>query len=147
MEMAVPIQSYEATTLTFGETGRLACLYVVIDGRSDPKAAAFLQGWHGCCDVCELDWQAVRRPASALIGIELGHCCDRSDERLRLVFDVRRDSEALEHLANTEALVVGLRPYGSFANAMAAYGVDGNAVRRAVRSAERGLRSLASAAS
>jgi hypothetical protein len=62
------------------------------------------------------------------------------------VFDVRRDADALAQLAATEAIVVGNRPYGSFANAMAAYGVDGNAVRAAMQAAEAGMRELVAAA-
>ena len=132
MPTAAAIQSCEATTLPFGKDARLACLYVVVDGRSDPSVADFLNGWHACCDTTSVDWQAVRRPRSALVGIELLHSCDETDGRLRLVFDIRRDAEALAQLAATEAIVVGTRPYGSFANVMAAYGVDGNAVRAAI---------------
>jgi hypothetical protein len=143
---AAAIQFYEATTLPFGREDRLACLYVVVDGRSDPAVADFLNGWHSCCETTSVDWQAVRRPRSALIGIELLHDCDETESRLRLVFDVRRDAEALAQLAATEAIVVGNRPYGSFANAMAAYGVDGNAIRAAMKAAEAGLRELVSVA-
>ena len=147
MSSAAAVQSYEATTLTFGEGERLSCLYVVVDGRSDPKVADFLSGWHACCDTTLIDWQAVRRPRSALIGIELSHSCEEADgASLRLVFDVRRDAEALAQIAATEAIVVGTRPYGSFANVMAAYGVDGNAIREAVAAAESGLRELVGAA-
>jgi hypothetical protein len=144
---AAPIHSYEATTLAFGRQNRLACLYVVVDGRSDPAVADFLNGWHACCETTKVDWQAVRRPRSALIGIELVHDCDEVSGKLRLVFDVRRDAEALAQLAATEAIVVGNRPYGSFANAMAAYGVDGNAIRAAMRAAETGLDELVGVAS
>jgi hypothetical protein len=144
MDVAAAILSYESTVLTFAETGRLACLYVIVDGRGDRHTADFLNRWHGCCDLSHLDWQAVRRPASALVGIELGHCCGQ-DDRLRLVFDVQRDRGALDCLAATEAIVVGTRPYGSFANLMAAYGVDGSSVRQAVQEAEKGLRQLSAA--
>ena len=146
MPTAAAIQSYEATTLPFAKDGRLACLYVVVDGRVDPSVVDFLNGWHACCDTTSVDWQAVRRPRSALVGIELLHSCDEADGRLRLVFDIRRDAEALAQLAATEAIVVGTRPYGSFANVMAAYGVDGNAVRAAINAAEAGLRELAAVA-
>ena len=142
------IEAYEATTLTFGDGERLACLYVTVDGRSDRRVSDFLAGWHPHCDTTELDWQAVRRPQSALVGLELVHTCGNAEleeRRLRLVFDVRRDEQALHDLAATEALVVGTRPYGSFANVMGAYGVDGNAVRQAVSAARRGLSQLASA--
>jgi hypothetical protein len=147
MATAAPIQSYEATTLSFGREDRLACLYVVVDGRSDPAVADFLNGWHACCEKTAVDWQAVRRPRSALIGIELLHDCDQVTGKLRLVFDVRRDAEALAQLAATEAIVVGNRPYGSFANTMAAYGVDGNAIRAAMKAAEAGLDELIAIAS
>jgi hypothetical protein len=147
MPTAAAIQSYEATTLPFGRGDRLACLYVVVDGRSDPTVADFLNSWHACCDRTSVDWQAVRRPRSSLIGIELLHECDEQHGRLRLVFDVRRDAEALAQLAASEAIVVGNRPYGSFANAMVAYGVDGNAIRAAMRAAEAGLRDLVAVAS
>lgn len=145
MQTAAAIQSYEATTLTFGDGERLSCLYVVVDGRSDPAVADFLSGWHSCCETTTIDWQAVRRPRSALIGIELAHSCEESDATLRLVFDVRRDADAIAQIAATEAVVVGTRPYGSFANVMAAYGVDGNAVRSAVQAAESGLLELVGA--
>lgn len=147
MQTAAPVQSYEATTLTFGDGERLSCLYVVVDGRSDPRVSDFLGGWHACCDTTQIDWQAVRRPRSALIGIELSHSCGEGDGSvLRLVFDVRRDADALAQVAATEAIVVGTRPYGSFANVMAAYGVDGNAIRKALTAADRGLRELVGAA-
>lgn len=145
MPTAAAIQSYEATTLTFGDGERLSCLYVVVDGRIDPCVADFLSGWHACCDTTTIDWQAVRRPRSALVGIELSHSCGADDGRLRLVFDLRRDADALAQIAATEAIVVGTRPYGSFANVMAAYGVDGNAVRVALQAAEIGLHELAGA--
>ena len=147
MPTAAAIQSYEATTLPFGRDERLACLYVVVDGRSDPAVADFLNSWHACCETTSVDWQAVRRPRSALIGIELLHDCDEVSGRLRLVFDVRRDAEALAQLAASEAIVVGNRPYGSFANVMAAYGVDGNAIRAAIKAAEAGLDQLLAVAS
>ena len=146
MQTAAAIQSYEATTLTFGDGERLSCLYVVVDGRSDPTVADFLSSWHTSCDVTTIDWQAVRRPRSALIGIELAHSCGETDATLRLVFDIRRDADALAQIAATEAVVVGTRPYGSFANVMAAYGVDGNAIRKAIKAAEVGLVELAAAA-
>ena len=146
MQTAAAIQSCEATTLTFGDGERLSCLYVVVDGRSDPTVADFLSSWHSSCDVTTIDWQAVRRPRSALIGIELAHSCGETDATLRLVFDIRRDADALAQIAATEAVVVGTRPYGSFANVMAAYGVDGNAIRKAIKAAEVGLVELAAAA-
>ena len=147
MSTAAAIQSCEATTLPFGRDGRLACLYVVVDGRSDPAVADFLNSWHACCETTSVDWQAVRRPRSALVGIELLHDCDEVSGKLRLVFDVRRDAAALAQLAATEAIVVGNRPYGSFANVMAAYGVDGNAIRAAIKAAETGLDDLLAVAS
>src|SRR4051812_24508478 len=147
MQTAAAIVSYEATALPFGSNDRLACLYVVVDGRSDPAVADFLNSWHACCDRTSVDWQAVRRPRSALIGIELLHGCDEVQGRLRLGFDVRRDAEALAQLAATGAIGVGHRPYGSFANAMAAYGVDGNAIRVAMKAAAAGLDDLLAVAS
>ena len=150
MSTAAPIQRTEATTLTFADGDRLDCLYVVVDGRTDHRVADFLSHWHARCNVTELDWQAVRRPRSALVGIELTHTCGTADvagKRLRLVFDVQRDAEALDRLVRTEALVVGTRAYGSFANSIAAYGVDGSAVKAAVRAAERGLTDLVAVAS
>lgn len=145
MQTAAAIQGYDATTLTFGDGQRLSCLYVVVDGRSDRTVADFLSGWQACCDTTSIDWQAVRRPRSALIGIELSHSCGEDDARLRLVFDLRRDADAIAQIAATEAIVVGTRPYGSFANVMAAYGVDGNAIRTAIKAAEAGLEELAGA--
>ena len=146
MQTAAAIQSSEATTLTFGDGERLSCLYVVVDGRTDPTVTDFLSTWHACCDTTTIDWQAVRRPRSALIGIELAHSCDDADGAIRLVFDLRRDADALAQIAATEAIVVGTRPYGSFANVMAAYGVDGNAVRQAMKAAAVGLDELVGAA-
>lgn len=142
---AAAIRSCEATTLTFGDGERLSCLYVVVDGRSDPTVADFLSGWHSGCDTTQIDWQAVRRPRSALLGIELTHSCGDDDAVLRLVFDIRRDADAIAQVAATEAIVVGTRPYGSFANVMAAYAVDGNAIRAALKAAEVGLHHLVGA--
>jgi hypothetical protein len=150
MTTAAPILSTDPTTLTFADGDSLDCLYVVVDGRSDRHVADFLAHWHARCDVTELDWQAVRRPRTALVGLELTHTCGNAEleeKRLRLIFDVERDAAALERLVETEALVVGTRAYGSFANSMAAYGVDGSAVQAAVRAAKRGLAELLTAAS
>ena len=132
------ILSCEPTTLAFDDGQRLACLYVTVDGRTDPRIVDLLAGCHAGCDQGELDWQLVNRPRSVLLGIELAHTCadpDVAGLRLRLVFDIRRDVEALQHLSTTEALVVGTRAYGSFANTVGAFGVDGAAVRRAVDAA------------
>jgi hypothetical protein len=136
------ILSCEPTTLVFNERDRLACLYVIVDGRADVRVVDFLVAGHAGCDQGELDWQLVERPRSVLIGLELTHVCDDpalSSLRLRLVFDVDRDADALQHLAATEALVVGTRRYGAFANTVCAFGVDGMAVRRAVEAARREL--------
>ena len=133
-----------------GGRQHLDCLYVTVDSRGDRHVSDFLAHWHPRCDVTELDWQTVRRPRSALVGIELTHTCghpDLEDRRLRLVFDVQRDAEALEQLARTEALVVGTRAWGSFANAFGAYGVDGSAICDAVSAARRGLHDLVAVAS
>ena len=151
MTTAAGILNTESTTIPFGDDGEgLRCLYVTVDGRTDRHVADFLAHWHGRCHVTELDWQAVRRPRSALVGIELTHTCGDpalAGKRLRLVFDIRRDAEALERLATTEALVVGTRPWGAFANAVGAYGVDGQAVREAMGAARRGLTDLVAVAS
>jgi len=143
------ILSCEPTTLVFNERDRLACLYVIVDGRTDPRVVDVLLAGHAGCDRAELDWQLVERPRSMLIGLELGHVCDDPEAgtlRLRLVFDVDRDADALQHLAATEALVVGTRKYGSFANTVCAFGVDGNAVRRVVEAARRELAASAAVA-
>lgn len=146
---AAAITSYEASTLTLDGGQRLPCLYVVVDGRSDPAVGAFLAGWGGCCSTCDLDWQAVRRPRSALVGLDLLHTCGDplvGRGHLRLVFDVRRDAEALDRLIDTEALVVGTRAYGSFANVVSACGIDRGAVRSAVDAAHASLSLLTAAA-
>jgi hypothetical protein len=139
---AAAITSYEASTLPLDGGRVLACLYVVVDGRTDPAVSRFLAGWGDCCATSDLDWQAVRRPRSALVGVALVHSCGAAAEHLRLVFDVRRDRDALGRLADTEALVVGTRAYGSFANVVSACGIDGHAVRAAVDAAERSLSHL-----
>jgi hypothetical protein len=112
---------------------------VVVAGRRDRRVAGLLASWHAGCEEVELDWQPVRRPRSVLVGLELAHTCDDPDlagQRLRLVFDPRRDDEALRHLAATETLVVGTRAWGAFANAVATFGVDGGAVRTTLAAAE-----------
>lgn len=132
------IVSCEATTLAFGDGERLACLYVTVDGRTDRRVAEFLAGAHGC-EASELDWQPVQRTRSVLVGVEFFHTCDDpalADQRLRLVFDPRREADALQHLAATEALVVGTRAWGAFANAFAPFGVDGTALRATLVAAE-----------
>ena len=143
------IVSCEATTLTVGAGERLACLYVIVDGRTDRRVADLLAAWHEGCETTELDWQPVRRPRSVLVGIELLHTCDDPEvagRRLRLVFDPQRDADALRHLAATEALVVGTRAWGAFANTVAVYGVDGRAVRATLAAAETQLGSQAASA-
>jgi hypothetical protein len=139
---AAAIDSYEASTLPVDGGRQLACLYVIVDGRTDPRIATFLAGWGGCCTTCDLDWQSVRKPRSALVGIDLVHTCDDpavAGDHLRLVFDVRRDADALAQLAATEVLVVATRPYGAFANVLGACPVDGRIVRDAVVAAGRSL--------
>ena len=150
MERAVTssaeIVSYEATELAFGHDEPLACLYVVIDGRRDAGVGRFLSTCHAQCDATRLDWQTVRRPRSALVGIELAHTCGSPDleaRSLRLVFDVRRDADALARLITAEVLVLGTRPYGTFANATAAYGIDGDALREATDAASSALTAVA----
>lgn len=143
------IVSCAATTLTVGGGERLACLYVIVDARTDRRVADFLAAWHPGCETSELDWQPVRRPRSVLVGVELLHTCgapEVADERLRLVFDPQRDADALRHLAATEALVVGTRAWGAFANTVAVYGVDGRAVRATLAAAEAQLGSQAATA-
>ncbi|HEX2850058.1 MAG TPA: hypothetical protein VHN98_05880 [Acidimicrobiales bacterium] len=139
--MAAPVVKYTRTELPFGERGSLPCLYVQVDAISSPDVADFLSGWRGCCERAELEWQTVRRPASALIALELSHACGVPTS-LRIVFDARRDRAALDALADTEAIVVGSRRYGHFANRMAAYSIEGHAIRTAITKAEHGLRSL-----
>jgi hypothetical protein len=102
----------------------------------------FLAGWGECCSSCDLDWQVVRRPRSALVGIDLVHTCGDpavAGQHVRLVFDVRHDADALAQLEATEALVIGTRPFGAFANVISACGIDGNAVREAVAAATASL--------
>ncbi|HVM08092.1 MAG TPA: hypothetical protein VM345_06505 [Acidimicrobiales bacterium] len=141
--VAAPIVSAARTALTFGEREQtLDCLYVEVDAKARPDVANFLAGWRRCCDAASIDWRSVRRPQSALVGIELRACCDERAESLRLVFDIRRDRAALDALVETEALVVGNRPYGRFANSIAAYGIDGSAVRAAMKAAHRSLEQL-----
>lgn len=145
---AAPIVSVEVTTLPFGRPEQqLRCVYVHVDSRSRGDVSEFLTSWDRCCDTVGVDWRSVRRPQSALVGLELRHCCAESPASLRLVFDIRRDAAALEALAETEAIVVGNRPYGRFANAMAAYSVDGQLIRSAVTAAKRGLDRLTAVAS
>lgn len=144
---AAAVNSAEPAVLPFGDE-ELACLYVVVDTRSRADVADFMTGWQPCCELVELDWQPVRRPATALVGIELFHECDDEEHvqsSLRLVFDIRRDREALHHLAATEVIVVGSRRWGGFGNQIAVYGVNGNAVRRALADAEQGLAALLAA--
>lgn len=141
---AAAMSSAEPAVLPFGDE-ELACLYVVVDTRSRTDVADFMAGWEPCCDLVELDWQPVRRPATTLVGVELFHRCDdeeHAETALRLVFDSTRDRAALNHLAATEILVVGSRRWGGFGNQVAVYGVDGNAVRRALADADRGLAAL-----
>ena len=145
---AAPVISAEAMTIPFGEPSReLPCVYVQVDGRSRADVADFLTSWDRCCDTVGVDWRSVRRPQSALVGLELRHCCGESRSTLRLVFDVRRDAAVLDALVETEALVVGNRAYGRFANSMAAYSIDGRLVRSAVTAAQRGLDRLNAVAS
>lgn len=140
---AAPIVSVEETTLAFGAPAReLHCVYVQVDSRSRPDVAGFLSGWGRCCDTVGVDWRSVRRPQSALVGLELRHCCSGEPASLRLVFDIRRDAAVLDALIETEAIVVGSRPYGRFANSMAAYSVDGRVVSAAVTAAGRSLERL-----
>jgi len=138
--VAAPVVSAETATLPFGDPEReLRCVYVQVDSRSRPDVVDFLTAWERCCDSVAVDWRSVRRPQSALVGLELRHCCGEVPKTLRLVFDIRRDASSLQALADTEALVVGNRPYGRFANAMAAYSVDGRVVRSAMAAAKRSL--------
>lgn len=145
---AAPIVSVEETTLAYDTpTRELRCVYVQVDSRSRPDVAGFLAGWGRCCDTVGVDWRAVRRPESALVGLELRHCCSEQPAALRLVFDIRRDAAVLDALIETEALVVGSRPYGRFANSMAAYSVDGGVVRAAVTAARCSLERVSAVAS
>lgn len=139
---AAPVVEYNRTELPFGGQRALPCLYVQVDASSRPDVSEFLSAWRGCCDRAALEWQAVRRPASALVALELSHSCG-VEAALRIVFDARRDRPALDALADTQAIVVGSRRYGAFANRMAAYSIDGDAVRTAITRAERGLQRFA----
>ena len=146
--VAAPIVAAEATTLAFGEPAKeLRCVYVQVDSRSRADVVEFLTTWERCCDTVGVDWRSVRRPQSALVGLELRHCCDGATATMRLVFDVRRDAEVLEAIAETGAIVIGNRPYGRFANSMAAYSVDGRMIRAAVTAARRSLDRLNAVAS
>ena len=137
---AAPIVAAGSTSLRFDEgAATLPCLYVQVDARGRSDVSDFLQGWSRCCDLVTVDWQSVRRPRSVLVSLELRRCCDDSPASLRLVFDVNRDAGALQTLLETEALVVGNRPLGGFANSMVLYGVDANVLRKAIAAAERGL--------
>lgn len=145
---AAPIVAAEATTISFGEPAKeLRCVYVQVDGRSRADVADFLTSWERCCDTVGIDWRSVRRPQSALVGLELQHCHDGTTSTLRLVFDVVREAAVLDAIAETGAIVVGNRAYGRFANSMAAYSVDGRMVRAAVTAARRSLDRLNAVAS
>lgn len=147
--LTAAILSSDPTTLVSDGGERLSCLYVVIEGRTDPRVVDFLASCHAGCDASDLDWQVVSRPRSVLVGIEFAHTCgdpSYADRKLRLVFDLERDADALQHLAATEAVVVGTRPYGSFANTVGAFGVDGGAVRRTMAAAGRESSHLAAVA-
>ena len=144
-----PIATAGRTGVRFGVDGdeqQLDCLYVRVDGRGRRDVADFLQGWAPCCDDVRVDFQSLRRPLSALVSLELGCSCGATPGSMRLVFDVRHDRDALDTLVATEAIVVGNRPYGGFANVMAAYSIDRTLVRGAIDAAERGLRQLAAVA-
>jgi hypothetical protein len=124
--------SWQAARLGFG-ADRLSCLFVVVD-----QADAFLAGWHPCGDEVAWDWSATARPSAATVGLELRHACGLPSS-LRLEFDVERQREALQCLAETEALVVADAPWGR-GGRMAAYSVDGESTRNAVLAARAGLR-------
>ncbi|HEX7166331.1 MAG TPA: hypothetical protein VF230_05050 [Acidimicrobiales bacterium] len=144
-----PVASADRTEIAFGDAGEkneLQCLYVRVDCRGRSDVADFLHGWTSCCDEVRVDWQSLRRPLSALVSLEFACSCGTRPERMRVVFDVRRDREALDALVATQVIVVGNRPYGGFANAMAAYTVDAGLVRSAVEAAEHGLRQLSAIA-
>ena len=142
---AAPIVSATPASLGVGDDaaeGHLDCLYVHVDARARRDVLDFIESWRSCCDEVSVDWRSIRRPASALVGLDLKVCCADRPHELRLVFDVRRDAEALEMLANSEAVVIGNRPYGAFANSMVAYGIDGQLLRSAIGAAHRGLAQL-----
>ena len=142
---AAPQVSATRTLVSFttnsGQPAELDCLYVIIDVRSRRDLSDFLAHARTCCDEVSLDWQAVRRPPSALVGLELRRCCAAEGETaaMRLVFDVERDAAALNGLADTEVIVVATRPYGGFANTLVAFGVDGSVVRRTAEAARAGV--------
>ena len=132
---AAPVVAADRATLRYDGDASLDCVYVQIDARGRSDITDFLAGWSRCCDEVLVDWHAVRRPLSALVGFELRHCCGDPAAVLRIVFDVRRDLEVLEALAATESIVVGSRRFGAFANSIVAYPIDGRAVRLAIRAA------------
>ena len=123
-----------------GRAAELDCLYVIVDVRSRRDLSDFLSGCRTCCEEIGLDWQTVRRPASALIGLELRRCCAEPGESdsMRLVFDVDRDAAALDALVDTEVVVVATRAFGAFANSLVAFGIDGSAVRLTINAARQG---------
>jgi hypothetical protein len=131
--VAAPTAAVESATR---DTAPVDCLYVVVDIRSDRQVADFLTEWSPCCDLVSVETQTVRRPASALVVVVLRHCCSERERSLRLVFDVRRDRDALENLVESGTVVVASRPFGAFANAMATYRVDAGALRAAIDTAE-----------
>jgi hypothetical protein len=139
MGHSAEIRSYQAATVPTGARKGLACLYVVVDPRSDRSAIDVLADGGACCDGSTVDWHGVRRPRSALVGIELGHSCDRDRGSLRLVFDVVRDADALTRLAETGVLAVGTRALGSFANVCGTYRVDAAEVGETIAAARASL--------
>lgn len=145
--LPAPIVSAAPSRLEYGDGATLDCVYVHVDGKGRSDVVSFLHGWRPCCDLISVEWRSVRRTGSALVSLELRQCSADGERGLRLVFDAARDAPVLEHLMASEALVVGSRPYGSFANVMVAYGVDAEVVQAASAAARHGLRQLQARAS
>ncbi|HEX4979325.1 MAG TPA: hypothetical protein VFV35_04600 [Acidimicrobiales bacterium] len=143
----VPIVSARSATIPFeGYSTGLRCVYVQVDARGRSEVADFLTSWEQCCDETAIEWRVVRRPPSALVRLVLCRC-QQSAPTLVLAFDVRRDAAILASLLDTEAIVVASRPYGRFANAMAAYRIDGTALRGVIAAARRSLADVSAVAS
>lgn len=144
MRATATITSCAGARLRFDGGDPLACVYAVVEAAPGSSAARFLAGWAGCCDEVSLDWRAGRSPAGASVGIEVARCCGPRDA-LRLAFDLHRHRDALDALAATEVLVIADGPFGEPRAGLAAYGIDGAALRHATRAADAGLRRLAAA--
>lgn len=143
----VPVASASAVTIPFeGYPAGLRCVYVQVDARARSDVADFLTSWEPCCDEAAIEWRFVRRPPSALVRLELRRC-QQGAPALVLAFDVRRDAAILASLIDTGAVVVASRPYGRFANAMAAYRIDGSVLSAVIAAGRRSLADVSAVAS